>query len=69
MRAPTAAQRRKKWADDRKEFAAKWFDGDEGFAEEFLESLPYSEIPGWGSAESVMETLANRPLIPREKIA
>lgn len=52
-----AAQRRKEWARDRKAFATEWFDGDEDFAEEFLESLPYSEIPGWWNAHNVMETL------------
>jgi hypothetical protein len=67
MRAPTARQRRKQWAADRKELAAKWFDGDETFAQEFLESLPYSAIPEWNDAEYVMETLANRPLTPKEK--
>jgi hypothetical protein len=55
-----AAQRRKEWARDRKAFADEWFEGDETFAEEFLESLPYSEIPGWWNAHNVMETLSKQ---------
>lgn len=57
----TAAQRlRRQWAEDRKAFADKWFSGDEEFATEFLESLPYSCIPGWVDAEFVMEVLYKR---------
>jgi hypothetical protein len=54
------ARLKRQWAADRRAFADRWFNGDEDAAQGFLETLPYSEIPDWGSAEAVMDTVPTR---------
>lgn len=49
----------RQWAEDRKAFAGEWFQGDSRAADEFLNALPYSEIPDWEGATYVMEKLDN----------
>lgn len=43
---------------NKREVAAKWFDGDEEKATNVYYSLPYSTIPDWWHVDAVMQAIA-----------
>lgn len=53
----TDADRRAEFVRDRSKIAEEWFGGNEQHAQDALDALPFSTIPGWADLDDVMDTL------------